>query len=143
MLVVDQFEELFTQCADEGERRAFIAALHAAATTGQGTRQVPAALVVLVVRADIEARCADYPEAASAVQDRYLLTPMTERQLRLAVSEPAGWPGPPLTRRWSPPSCGRCSGGSPAAPGPRARVSCRCCLMPWTRPGAAVPAAGG
>src|SRR5215468_7184798 len=30
LLVVDQFEELFTQCADEGQRRAFIAALHAA-----------------------------------------------------------------------------------------------------------------
>ena len=31
LLVVDQFEELFTQCADEGQRRAFITALHAAA----------------------------------------------------------------------------------------------------------------
>jgi hypothetical protein len=34
LLVVDQFEELFTQCADEGQRRAFITALHAAATPG-------------------------------------------------------------------------------------------------------------
>jgi len=31
LLVVDQFEELFTQCPDEGQRRAFITALHAAA----------------------------------------------------------------------------------------------------------------
>ena len=43
--------------------------------------QVPAALVVITVRADFEARCADYPELTSAVQDRYLLTAMTERQL--------------------------------------------------------------
>jgi WD40 repeat protein/transcriptional regulator with XRE-family HTH domain len=89
LLVVDQFEELFTQCADEGQRRAFIAALHAAATAGHGPDQAPAALVVLGVRADFEARCADYPQLADAVQDRYLVTAMTERQLRMAITEPA------------------------------------------------------
>ena len=89
LLVVDQFEELFTQCADEGQRRAFITALHAAATAGHGPDRAPAALVVLGVRADFEARCADYPELADAVQDRYLVTAMTERQLRMAITEPA------------------------------------------------------
>jgi transcriptional regulator with XRE-family HTH domain len=89
LVVADQFEELFTQCADEGQRRAFIAALHAAATTGPGQDQAPAALVVLGVRADFEARCASYPQLADAVQDRYLVTPMTERQLRMAITEPA------------------------------------------------------
>ena len=89
LLVVDQFEELFTQCADEGQRRAFITALHAAATTGHGPDQAPAALVVLGVRADFEARCADYPQLAGPVQDRYLVTAMTERQLRMAITEPA------------------------------------------------------
>ena len=89
LLVVDQFEELFTQCAEEGQRRAFIAALHAAATAGHGPDQAPAALVVLGVRADFEARCADYPLLAGPVQDRYLVTAMTERQLRLAITEPA------------------------------------------------------
>ena len=44
LLVVDQFEELFTQCPDEGQRRAFITALHAAATAGHGPDQTPAAL---------------------------------------------------------------------------------------------------
>ncbi len=39
LLVVDQFEELFTQCADEGQRRAFITALHAAATARHGPDQ--------------------------------------------------------------------------------------------------------
>ena len=34
LLVVDQFEELFTQCTEEGERRAFIVALHAAGCGG-------------------------------------------------------------------------------------------------------------
>ena len=89
VLVVDQFEELFTQCPEEGQRRAFITALHAAATAGHGPDQTPAALVVLGVRADFEARCADYPQLAGPVQDRYLVTAMTERQLRMAITEPA------------------------------------------------------
>ena len=89
LLVVDQFEELFTQCADEGQRQAFITALHAAATARRGPDQTPAALVVLGVRADFEARCSDYPQLADAVQDRYLVTAMTWRQLRMAITEPA------------------------------------------------------
>jgi len=89
LLVIDQFEQAFTQCDDETERRAFIAALHAAATVRHGAARVPAALVVLVVRADSEARCAEYEELADVVQDRYLLAPMTERQLRLAITRPA------------------------------------------------------
>jgi WD40 repeat protein/transcriptional regulator with XRE-family HTH domain len=89
LLVVDQFEELFTQCTEEEQRRAFITALHAAATAGHGPDQAPAALVVLGLRADFETRCADYPELAGPVQDRYLVTAMTERQLRMAITEPA------------------------------------------------------
>ena len=89
LLVVDQFEELFTQCAEEGQRRAFITALHAAATARHGPDQTPAALVVLGMRADFEIRCADYPQLAGPVQDRYLVTAMTERQLRMAITEPA------------------------------------------------------
>jgi WD40 repeat protein len=89
LLLVDQFEQVFTQCPDEGERQAFIAALCAAAGTGQGPGGEPAALVVLGVRADFEARCAGYPELAAAVQDRYLVTPMTGREMRMAITEPA------------------------------------------------------
>jgi WD40 repeat protein/transcriptional regulator with XRE-family HTH domain len=88
VLVVDQFEQLFTQCENEGQQRAFITALHAAATR-HGADQAPAALVVLGVRADFEARCANYPHLTAAAQDRYLVTPMTERQLRMAITEPA------------------------------------------------------
>jgi WD40 repeat protein/transcriptional regulator with XRE-family HTH domain len=89
LLVVDQFEELFTQCAEEAQRRAFITALHAAGATAHGPGQAPGALVVMGVRADFEARCADYPQLAGPVQDRYLVTAMTERQLRMAITEPA------------------------------------------------------
>ena len=89
LLVVDQFEQAFTQCPDEEQRKAFIAALCSAASAGHGPDDAPAALVVLGVRADFEARCADFPQLASAVQDRYLVMPMTGRQLRMAITEPA------------------------------------------------------
>ena len=88
LLVVDQFEQVFTQCPEEEQRRMFITALAAAAGLGRSDH-VPAALVVLGVRADFEARCADYPQLAGPVQDRYLVTAMTGRQLRLAITEPA------------------------------------------------------
>jgi hypothetical protein len=89
LIIVDQFEQVFTQCPDESEREAFIAALHSAAAAGHGDGDASAALVVLAVRADFEARCARYPELVDAVQDRYLVTGMTERQLRMAITEPA------------------------------------------------------
>ena len=90
LLVIDQFEQLFTQCEDEDERQAFITALHsAAATKADGYRELPAAAVVILIRADFEARLADYPLLAASVQDRYLLTSMTERQLRMAITQPA------------------------------------------------------
>jgi transcriptional regulator with XRE-family HTH domain len=70
LLVVDQFEELFTQCTDEGQRRAFITALHAAATAGHGPDQALAALEVLGLRADFEARCAsEVATGATNVQE--------------------------------------------------------------------------
>ena len=86
--MVDQFEQVFTQCLDEMQRQAFITALSAAAAMG-GQGQYPAALIVIGVRADFEARCADYPQLAGAIQDRYLVTSMTRRQLRMAITEPA------------------------------------------------------
>jgi hypothetical protein len=89
LIVLDQFEETFTQCHDEDDRRAFIAALHAAATTPLGPQRIPAARVALVVRADYETRCGSYPQLADAAQHRYLLLPMGEGQLRLAITEPA------------------------------------------------------
>jgi hypothetical protein len=136
LLVVDQFEELFTQCADEGQRRAFVTALHAAATARHGPDQPPAALVVLGVRADFEARCADYPELADAVQDRYLLTAMTGRQLRMAITEPAKRQTPASMTAWSRSCWASCA---PERPGLPARGCCRCCRTPSTRPGGPGP----
>jgi WD40 repeat protein len=88
LVVVDQVEQLFTRCQDTKQQQAFIAALHAAATIQHGEERPPA-LVVLMVRADFEARLADYPQLTSAVRERYLLTSMTELQLRTAITQPA------------------------------------------------------
>ncbi len=92
LLVIDQCEQLYTSCERAAEREAFITALYAAAT-GDDVGERPAVLVVLVVRADFEARLADSPQLITAVQDRYLLTAMTERQLRLAITQPAAAAG--------------------------------------------------
>jgi WD40 repeat protein len=100
LLVIDQFEQIFTVTggADEGaaasERAAFIAALHAAATTPCGGGGVPAALVVIAVRGDFTDRCANYPALATALEDsQFVVGPMTETDLRLAITGPASAAG--------------------------------------------------
>ena len=72
------------------ERRAFVTALHAAATFPAGPRGVPAALVVAVVRADYLGRLIAFPPLKAAL-DAGLFTvgPMSEAELRLAVTGPA------------------------------------------------------
>ena len=90
VLVIDQLEHLFTQCQDPAQRRGYAAALHAAATGGGSE---PAALIVLGVRAEFEARCAEFPELSDAINNHRMLTAMTERQLRLAITGPAGKAG--------------------------------------------------
>lgn len=84
VLIIDQFEHLFTLCDNEGERRAFITALESAASAPE-----PSVLVVLGVRANYERRCAEYPQLADAVRDRYLLDSMSDRDLKLAITQPA------------------------------------------------------
>jgi MinD-like ATPase involved in chromosome partitioning or flagellar assembly len=84
VLIIDQFEHLFTLCRDEDERRAFITALASAAASPE-----PSVLVVLGLRADHESRCAEYLQLAAAIGERYLLAPMAERDLELAITQPA------------------------------------------------------
>jgi WD40 repeat protein len=78
VLVVDQFEEVFTLCQDESQRRAFIERLCARRR------------VVLGMRADFLGHCAPYQGLVEAVRHgQVLLGPMTEQQLRAAVEKPA------------------------------------------------------
>ena len=71
VLVVDQFEELFTAGGDAEagrvEREAFIAALHAAATVPAGPQKCRPALVVAAVRADFLGRLIAYPPLKAAL----------------------------------------------------------------------------
>ncbi|MEV0196024.1 AAA family ATPase [Nonomuraea sp. NPDC050691] len=88
VLVVDQFEELFTLVTDERERQSFVRALHAMAEGPRG------AGVVVGVRADYWNRCAAYPQFAEAIQDgQVIVEPMTESDLRLAITGPAASAG--------------------------------------------------
>lgn len=87
VVVVDQFEELFTQCADDEERRAFIDLLVQISTP---TDTSPPALVVAGLRADFYAACIDHPPLRAALQDSPLVVgPMTEPELREAILFPA------------------------------------------------------
>ncbi|MEV7415273.1 helix-turn-helix domain-containing protein [Streptomyces sp. NPDC089919] len=87
VLVVDQFEEVFTLCREEAERRALLAVLGALADGRSGD---PAALVVLGLRADFSGRCLAYPELAEVfTHGLYVLAPMAAEELRAAVTRPA------------------------------------------------------
>jgi len=93
VLIVDQFEQVFTLNPDLGgaaTRQAFITALCSAATSSAGPRQEPPALVVLAVRGDFWDRCAAVPELVGALQDgHFVVGPMTESELRVAITGPA------------------------------------------------------
>ncbi|MGV9409072.1 WD40 repeat domain-containing protein [Nocardia sp. NPDC003693] len=85
LLIVDQFEELFTTCADEHEREDFLARLHECATRADD----PIAVVV-ALRADFYAHCLNHLILQDALEHRsYLLGPMRLDELSQAISGPA------------------------------------------------------
>ncbi|WP_405145478.1 helix-turn-helix domain-containing protein [Sphaerisporangium sp. NBC_01403] len=84
VVVVDQFEELFTLCRDSAERAGFIDLLMAARRPGSRLR------AVIGVRADFYGRCAEHRELAEALREAGLLiSPMDRRELREAIIRPA------------------------------------------------------
>ncbi|WP_406510768.1 AAA family ATPase [Streptomyces sp. NBC_00212] len=89
VIIVDQFEEAFTLCSDEANKRQFIQLLHAACTPADSVSPAPV-LVVLGIRADFYEQCLAYPELADALQHRHMvLGPLTTTELREAVIGPA------------------------------------------------------
>ncbi|MFD8981238.1 AAA family ATPase [Streptomyces sp. NPDC059564] len=94
VLVVDQFEELFTLCTEERQRRTFIDLLArmagARADAPPDDAAAPAVLVVLGLRADFYTACVDRPRLRAALEDMPLVVgPMSEPELRAAIRYPA------------------------------------------------------
>ena len=85
VLAVDQFEEVFTACADEDERAAFIEELVSAAGSARRRHTV-----LLAIRADQYGRCAAYPTLSTLLAANHVLVgPMLPDDLRRAVECPA------------------------------------------------------
>ena len=77
LVVVDQFEELFTLCTDEEKRQSFIKML-----LGLSAKQ----RVVLTMRADFWGECAQYKSLKEAMQaNQELVAPMDAEELRGAM----------------------------------------------------------
>ena len=85
VLIVDQFEELFTTAVDAQERDAFVDALVRAAR--EDNERV---VVVLTIRADFYGHCAEYPELARLLAANHVLVgTMSADELRRTVELPA------------------------------------------------------
>jgi WD40 repeat protein len=85
LVVVDQFEELFTAGADDEQRRDFVTRL--LSLSGQRSGRT---VVVAGLRADFYGHATRLPGLVRALQDSQLVVgPMTAAQLRRAITEPA------------------------------------------------------
>ncbi|MBE0681505.1 MAG: helix-turn-helix domain-containing protein [Anaerolineales bacterium] len=85
LLVIDQFEELFALCRSEDERTAFVGNLLTAAFEVNGP-----VIVVITLRADFYAHCANYPPLREALaQNQEYIGAMSGEELQRAVEEPA------------------------------------------------------
>ncbi|MBI4786523.1 MAG: hypothetical protein HY782_05710 [Chloroflexi bacterium] len=91
LLAIDQFEELFTLCREEKERKAFIDNL-LIATAPELDKPIS---VVVALRADFYAHCGQYANWRDALAQRQeYIGPMTAEETRRAIEGPArqaGW----------------------------------------------------
>jgi hypothetical protein len=84
IVLVDQFEEVFTLCRKEELREALVRNLLYAAKVAQGQT-----LVILTMRADFYVKSAANADLAAAFSDHHVLVgPMTEDELRRAIEMP-------------------------------------------------------
>lgn len=82
VLLVDQFEELFTSDVTEAEQQRFVADL--AKTADGGTP------VIIAIRSDFYQACIEYPPLARVLEDRpVIVAPMTPEELTSAIEKPA------------------------------------------------------
>lgn len=89
LLLVDQFEELFTQCESEDDRELFIDLLLAGTARADGPLHV-----VLTLRGDFYGRALAHRALADRLDGAVInVGPMTREELRRAVVEPAAQVG--------------------------------------------------
>ena len=92
VLVVDQFEEVFTLCQDVEERQSFFDCLLGAVEDSDKveTADLPSLKVAITMRADFLGDCAEYARLAKHIQQHLVtVTPMTTEELTQAITEPA------------------------------------------------------
>jgi WD40 repeat protein len=88
IVVIDQFEDLFTLCQDDTERAVFVAALEGLLTSQPESN--PAGLLVIGLRADAYSRSIELPMLRRALKHSQILVgPMSEQELREAINLPA------------------------------------------------------
>lgn len=89
LIAIDQFEEVFTQCRDEVERRAFVENLLTAAN------KKGAVTIMIGLRADFYDRCAQFEGLRELVsQQQEFIGPMKQEELVHVIADPAkrgGW----------------------------------------------------
>jgi WD40 repeat protein/energy-coupling factor transporter ATP-binding protein EcfA2 len=92
VLIVDQFEEVFT-LADEHQRAEFINILGELAGT-EDRANGPTAVVILGLRADFLAQCTGYAPLVNSLQlGSFVVSPMTKNDIRMAIIQPAALAG--------------------------------------------------
>ena len=85
ILLVDQFEELYSLCDDEKEQTAFIGNLLTAAREPRGRVSI-----ILTLRSDFLGAINRHPELSRLIARQNVLVPvMGEDELRCAIAEPA------------------------------------------------------
>ena len=85
VLVVDQFEEVFSACPDDAERAALLDTITQTASDPDATTTT-----VIAMRADFYGRCAEHRAFASLLAaDQILVGPMDREELRRAIELPA------------------------------------------------------
>jgi formylglycine-generating enzyme required for sulfatase activity len=94
-LLVDQFEEVWSQCDSAAERKAFIDALLHAASVKAG----PVA-VIITMRSDFLGQSQRHPELNALITRQAVLIPaLSAEGLRAAIAEPAQRAGYPLDEK--------------------------------------------
>ncbi len=93
VLLVDQFEELFTQTESEDERRRFIDLLLTAVSEARGSL-----IALLTLRADFSDRPMHYPDLGHLIERQHrAVFPMEREDLRATIERPAALPDVGLT----------------------------------------------